>query len=161
RIDHRLLRCSSEVDDAQSAVTERDAILHERAAGVRPARMHPLRHGCNAAAGGAPIEGHFTANATHFLFVRKQSPCGSPSLAPHSITLTMRRRFHLWGDGLEKPHQTRMLRCATGFGAEVKKMGARDGKSYVARLKAHPRDVWVAGRKVDDVTTDPVFRRPV
>jgi 4-hydroxyphenylacetate 3-monooxygenase oxygenase component len=40
-------------------------------------------------------------------------------------------------------------------------MGVRDGKSYVSRLKAHPRDVWVAGRKVGDVTTDPVFRRPV
>ena len=40
-------------------------------------------------------------------------------------------------------------------------MGVRDGKSYVAGLKAHPRDVWVAGRKVADVTTDPVFRRPV
>ena len=40
-------------------------------------------------------------------------------------------------------------------------MGARDGKSYISGLKAHPRDVWVAGRKVDDVTTDPAFRRPV
>ena len=40
-------------------------------------------------------------------------------------------------------------------------MGVRDGKSYVSRLKAHPRDVWIAGRKVDDVTTDPAFRRPV
>ena len=38
-------------------------------------------------------------------------------------------------------------------------MGARDGKSYISRLKAHPREVWVAGRKVDDVTTDPAFRR--
>src|SRR5580704_2480469 len=40
-------------------------------------------------------------------------------------------------------------------------MGARDGKSYIEGLKAHPREVWVAGRKVGDVTTDPVFRRPV
>jgi 4-hydroxyphenylacetate 3-monooxygenase oxygenase component len=40
-------------------------------------------------------------------------------------------------------------------------MGVRDGKSYVAGLKARPRDVWVAGRKVVDVTTDPVFHRPV
>jgi 4-hydroxyphenylacetate 3-monooxygenase oxygenase component len=40
-------------------------------------------------------------------------------------------------------------------------MGARDGKSYISRLKAHPRDVWIAGRKVGDVTTDPAFRRPV
>ena len=40
-------------------------------------------------------------------------------------------------------------------------MGVRDGKSYVSRLKAHPREVWVAGRKVSDVTEDPVFRRPI
>jgi 4-hydroxyphenylacetate 3-monooxygenase oxygenase component len=40
-------------------------------------------------------------------------------------------------------------------------MGARDGKSYVSRLKAHPRDVWAAGRKVGDVTADPIFRSPV
>ena len=40
-------------------------------------------------------------------------------------------------------------------------MGARDGKSYISGLKAHPREVWVAGRKVDDVATDPAFRRPV
>jgi 4-hydroxyphenylacetate 3-monooxygenase oxygenase component len=40
-------------------------------------------------------------------------------------------------------------------------MGARDGKSYIEGLKVHPREVWVAGRKVGDVTTDPVFRRPV
>jgi aromatic ring hydroxylase len=40
-------------------------------------------------------------------------------------------------------------------------MSALDGKSYVSGLKAHPRDVWIAGRKVGDVTADPVFRRPV
>jgi 4-hydroxyphenylacetate 3-monooxygenase oxygenase component len=40
-------------------------------------------------------------------------------------------------------------------------MGVRDGKSYISRLKAHPRDVWIAGRKVSDVTADPVFRRPI
>src|SRR3984893_3805214 len=40
-------------------------------------------------------------------------------------------------------------------------MGARDGKSYISGLKAHPRDVWIAGRKVGDVTADPAFRRPV
>jgi 4-hydroxyphenylacetate 3-monooxygenase oxygenase component len=40
-------------------------------------------------------------------------------------------------------------------------MGIRDGKSYISRLKAHPRDVWIAGRKVGDVTEDPAFRRPV
>lgn len=40
-------------------------------------------------------------------------------------------------------------------------MGVRDGKSYISRLKAHPRDVWIAGRKVADVTTDLAFRRPI
>jgi 4-hydroxyphenylacetate 3-monooxygenase oxygenase component len=40
-------------------------------------------------------------------------------------------------------------------------MGVRDGKSYVSRLKAHPREVWVAGRKISDVTEDPVFRSPI
>ncbi len=40
-------------------------------------------------------------------------------------------------------------------------MAVRDGKSYVTRLKAHPGDVWIAGRKVADVTTDPTLRRPV
>src|SRR5579884_207309 len=40
-------------------------------------------------------------------------------------------------------------------------MGVRDGKSYIVRLKAHPRDVWIAGRKVSDVTADPAFRRPI
>ncbi|HEX5230782.1 MAG TPA: 4-hydroxyphenylacetate 3-hydroxylase N-terminal domain-containing protein, partial [Bradyrhizobium sp.] len=40
-------------------------------------------------------------------------------------------------------------------------MGARDGKSYIAGLKASPREVWVAGRKVTDVTSDPVFRSPI
>ena len=48
------------------AMAEGDAILHEGAARVRPARVHSLRHGCNATAGGASIEGHFTANAAHF-----------------------------------------------------------------------------------------------
>ena len=40
-------------------------------------------------------------------------------------------------------------------------MGVRGGKSYISGLKAHPRDVWIAGRKVVDVTADPAFRRPV
>jgi 4-hydroxyphenylacetate 3-monooxygenase oxygenase component len=40
-------------------------------------------------------------------------------------------------------------------------MTVRDGAAYIAGLKQHPREVWVAGRRVDDVTTDPVFRRPV
>ncbi|MGA2941620.1 MAG: 4-hydroxyphenylacetate 3-hydroxylase N-terminal domain-containing protein [Xanthobacteraceae bacterium] len=40
-------------------------------------------------------------------------------------------------------------------------MGIRDGKSYISGLKAHPREVWVSGRKVTDVTADPVFRSPI
>lgn len=40
-------------------------------------------------------------------------------------------------------------------------MGVRDGKSYISRLKSHPRDVWIAGRRVADVTADAVFRRPI
>jgi 4-hydroxyphenylacetate 3-monooxygenase oxygenase component len=40
-------------------------------------------------------------------------------------------------------------------------MGVRDGQSYISRLKSHPRDVWIAGRKVGDVTADPILRRPV
>jgi len=40
-------------------------------------------------------------------------------------------------------------------------MGVRDGKAYVAGLKAHPKDVWITGRKVADVAADPAFRRPV
>jgi anthranilate 3-monooxygenase (FAD) / 4-hydroxyphenylacetate 3-monooxygenase len=40
-------------------------------------------------------------------------------------------------------------------------MGVRDGKSYISRLKAHPREVWAAGRKIGDVTEDAVFHRPV
>lgn len=40
-------------------------------------------------------------------------------------------------------------------------MGVRGGKEYIAGLKAHPREVWVEGRKVTDVTDDPVFRRPI
>ena len=40
-------------------------------------------------------------------------------------------------------------------------MGVRSGSEFIAGLKAHPREVWVAGRKVTDVTADPVFRRPI
>jgi 4-hydroxyphenylacetate 3-monooxygenase oxygenase component len=40
-------------------------------------------------------------------------------------------------------------------------MGARGGDSYISGLRAHPKEVWVSGRKVSDVTRDPVFRRPV
>ena len=40
-------------------------------------------------------------------------------------------------------------------------MGVRAGAAYIAGLKQHPRDVWVQGRHVRDVTADPVFRRPI
>jgi 4-hydroxyphenylacetate 3-monooxygenase oxygenase component len=40
-------------------------------------------------------------------------------------------------------------------------MTVRDGKSYISRLKAQPREVWIAGRKVTDVTADEAFRRPI
>jgi 4-hydroxyphenylacetate 3-monooxygenase oxygenase component len=40
-------------------------------------------------------------------------------------------------------------------------MAPRNGKQFIEGLYANPREVWVAGRRVDDVTTDPVFRRPV
>jgi 4-hydroxyphenylacetate 3-monooxygenase oxygenase component len=68
--------------------------------------------------------------------------------------------------GLEKRSQNRLLKANDQIrvkrcGQRVLQMGARDGKSYISGLKAHPRDVWIAGRKVGDVTTDPAFRRPV
>jgi 4-hydroxyphenylacetate 3-monooxygenase oxygenase component len=38
----------------------------------------------------------------------------------------------------------------------------RNGKDYVAGLKKQrKKNVWIAGRKVDDVTTDSVFKRPI
>ena len=40
-------------------------------------------------------------------------------------------------------------------------MGVRGGDRYVSGLRAHPKNVWIAGRKVADVTQDPALRRPV
>lgn len=40
-------------------------------------------------------------------------------------------------------------------------MGVRGGSNYLSGLKTHPRDVWISGRKVQDITVDPAFRRPV
>jgi 4-hydroxyphenylacetate 3-monooxygenase oxygenase component len=40
-------------------------------------------------------------------------------------------------------------------------MATRNGREFIEGLRQNPREVWVAGRRVDDVTTDPVFRRPV
>lgn len=40
-------------------------------------------------------------------------------------------------------------------------MAPRSGSEFVEGLRRNPREVWVEGRRVDDVTADPVFRRPV
>ena len=40
-------------------------------------------------------------------------------------------------------------------------MPVRSGAAYVEGLARNPPEVWVSGRRVADVTTDPVFRRPV
>ena len=40
-------------------------------------------------------------------------------------------------------------------------MAVRNGSEYVEGLRRAPREVWVAGRRVTDVTADPVFRRPI
>lgn len=39
-------------------------------------------------------------------------------------------------------------------------MGVRTGKQYLDRLKAHPREVWLRGRRIDDVSTHPALRKP-
>ena len=40
-------------------------------------------------------------------------------------------------------------------------MAVRSGKDFIEGLRRHPREVWTGGRKVTDVTGDPVFARPV
>ena len=40
-------------------------------------------------------------------------------------------------------------------------MAPRNGTEFIEGLRRNPREVWVAGRRVDDVTADPVFARPV
>ncbi len=40
-------------------------------------------------------------------------------------------------------------------------MAVRNGTQFVEGLRLAPREVWVAGRRVTDVTADAVFRRPV
>src|SRR4051794_8141690 len=37
-------------------------------------------------------------------------------------------------------------------------MGARTGAEYLDGLREQPREVWLDGRRVDDVTTEPAFR---
>jgi hypothetical protein len=67
RIDHRLLRCGSEIDNAQPPMAERDAVLHERTAGIGAARPHAPDHRRNTGAGSAAIEGQLTANTAHLV----------------------------------------------------------------------------------------------
>ena len=40
-------------------------------------------------------------------------------------------------------------------------MAVRGGSEFIDGLRGSPREVWVEGRRVGDVATDPVFRRPV
>ena len=40
-------------------------------------------------------------------------------------------------------------------------MAVRSGQEFIDGLRRAPREVWTAGRRVADVTTDPVFARPV
>jgi anthranilate 3-monooxygenase (FAD) / 4-hydroxyphenylacetate 3-monooxygenase len=37
----------------------------------------------------------------------------------------------------------------------------RTGQQYIERLKQTPREVWIKGKRVDDVTTHPAFRGPL
>ena len=40
-------------------------------------------------------------------------------------------------------------------------MAPRNGQEFIEGLRRNPREVWVAGRRVEEITTDPVFRRPI
>jgi 4-hydroxyphenylacetate 3-monooxygenase oxygenase component len=40
-------------------------------------------------------------------------------------------------------------------------MALRSGAEFIEGLRRAPREVWIAGRRIDDVTADPVFARPV
>lgn len=40
-------------------------------------------------------------------------------------------------------------------------MAVRTGAEYVERLKKTPREVWIRGERVEDVTTHPALRRPM
>ena len=40
-------------------------------------------------------------------------------------------------------------------------MAVRNGQGFVEGLRRAPREVWISGRRVGDITTDPVFRRPI
>ena len=40
-------------------------------------------------------------------------------------------------------------------------MGIRTGNEYLNGLRKHPREVWLRGKRVEDVTTHPAFARPL
>jgi aromatic ring hydroxylase len=40
-------------------------------------------------------------------------------------------------------------------------MAARTGEAYITGLKEHPREVWIDGEQVQDVTTHPALRNGV
>jgi 4-hydroxyphenylacetate 3-monooxygenase oxygenase component len=40
-------------------------------------------------------------------------------------------------------------------------MAPRNGQDFIEGLRRNPREVWIAGRRVDDITGDAVFGRPV
>ena len=40
-------------------------------------------------------------------------------------------------------------------------MAARNGKQYLENLRANQPEVYLNGRRVDDVTTDPIFAGPL
>jgi anthranilate 3-monooxygenase (FAD) / 4-hydroxyphenylacetate 3-monooxygenase len=40
-------------------------------------------------------------------------------------------------------------------------MGVRTGEEFIRHLKAHPREVWLRGRRIDDVTEEPAFEKPI
>jgi hypothetical protein len=76
-----------QIDDAQPAVSECDTILHERAAGIRPARIHLPGHCRNATTCSVTIEGQLTANTAHFLF----------QIAPHAQRTTRAALDNVFG----------------------------------------------------------------
>ena len=39
-------------------------------------------------------------------------------------------------------------------------MGARTGAQFLEGLKKRPREVWVRGKRVDDVSVHPAFAKP-
>ncbi len=39
-------------------------------------------------------------------------------------------------------------------------MPPRTGQQYLEGLRSHPREVWMGGRRIDDVSAHPTFRRP-